>query len=111
MAARRRRAELLTASGPGLDELAAAAASIEGIAIDARERLTLQAQIFVAALDSVERNGDRPSTRVGTTVATEMELRSAAEHAYRELATLTSDRAERTRLVDAANAVRPRTLV
>jgi serine/threonine-protein kinase PknG len=111
VAARRRRAELLTASGPGLDELAAAAASIDGIAIDPRERLTLQARILVAALDSVERNGDQPSTRVGPAVATELELRSAAERAYRELATLTSDRVERTRLVDAANTVRPRTLV
>jgi serine/threonine-protein kinase PknG len=110
-AARRRRAELLTAAGPGLDELAAAAASIDGIAIDPRERLTLQARILLAALDSVERNGDRPSTRVGSAIATEPELRAAAEQAYRELATLTSDRAERTRLVDAANAVRPRTLV
>lgn len=110
-AARRRRAELLTAAGPGLDELAAAAASIDGIAIDPRERLTLQAQILVAALDAVERNGDQPSTHVGPAAATEQDLRAAAEHAYRELATLTSDRAERTRLVDAANAVRPRTLV
>jgi serine/threonine-protein kinase PknG len=110
-AARRRRAELLTAAGPGLDELAAAAASIDGIAIDPRERLTLQAKIFEAALDSVGRNGDEPSTHVGPAVATEQDLRAAAEHAYRELATLTADRAERTRLVDAANAVRPRTLV
>jgi serine/threonine-protein kinase PknG len=110
-AARRRRAELLTSAGPGLDDLAAAAASIDGIAIDPRERLTLQAQIYLAAIESVERNGDQPSTRVGPAAATEPELRSAAELAYRELATLTSDRAERTRLVDAANAVRPRTLV
>jgi len=102
---------MLTAAGPGLDELAAAAASIDGIAIDPRERLTLQAQIFVAALDSVERNGEEPSARVGTAVATEDNLRAAAERAYRELATLTADRVERTRLVDAANAVRPRTLV
>ena len=110
-AARRRRAELLTATGPGLADLAAAAASIDGIAIDPRERLTLQARILVAALGSVERNGDQPSTRVGPAIATEVELRAAAERAYRELATLTSDRAERTRLVDAANTVRPRTLV
>jgi serine/threonine-protein kinase PknG len=110
-AARRRRAELLTAAGPGLDELAAAAASIEGIAIDSRERLTLEVQILVAALETVVRNGDEPSRRVGPAVATELELRTAAEHALRELATLTSDRTERTGLVDSANAIRPRTLV
>jgi serine/threonine-protein kinase PknG len=110
-AARRRRAELLTASGPGLDELAAAATSIDGIAIDPRERLSLQAQILVAALDTVTRHGEQPSVRVGGAPATEPELRAAAEQAYRDLAALTSDRAERTRLVDAANAVRPRTLV
>ncbi len=110
-AARRRRAELLTAPGPGLDELAAAAASIDGIAIDPRERLTLQAQILIAALDSVERNGDQPSTHVGTGgrdrtgPARRRRARvPRAGHAHR-------DRVERIRLVDAANAVRPRTLV
>jgi serine/threonine-protein kinase PknG len=110
-AARRRRAELLTAAGPGLDELAAAAASIDGIAIDSRERLTLQAQILVAALDAVERNGDQPSTRVGGAAATVQDQRAAAQHAFRELATLTPERAQRTRHVDAPNALRPPTHV
>jgi serine/threonine-protein kinase PknG len=110
-AARRRRAELLTAGGPGLDGLAAAAASIDNIAIDPRDRLTLEAQIFRAALAEVGRNGDQPAVRVGTSVATELALRAAAEQTYRELASLTSDQSERIRLVDAANAVRPRTLV
>ena len=43
--------------------------------------------------------------------ATEPDLRAAAERAYRELAVLTSDRSLRIKLVDEANAVRPRTLV
>ena len=110
-AARRRRAELLTSGGPGLDELAAAAASIENIAIDPRERLALQSRILRAALDEVLRGGDQPTVRVGRSVATVPALRSAAEQTYRELASLTSDPAERIRLVDEANAVRPRTLV
>jgi serine/threonine-protein kinase PknG len=111
VAARRRRAELLTTGGPGLDELAAAAATLDGIAIDPRERLTIQAQILRAAIDAVEQHGDDPLVRIGPAVATAPALRSAAEEAYRDLATLTSDRDERTRLVDAANTVRPRTLV
>ncbi|MGZ8762720.1 MAG: tetratricopeptide repeat protein, partial [Acidimicrobiia bacterium] len=110
-AARRRRAELLTVGGPGLDGLAAAAASIENIAIDPRDRLILEAQILRAALTEVERGGDQPAVRVGPSVATEQALRAAAEQSYRDLASLTSDPAERIRLVDAANAVRPRTLV
>ncbi len=110
-AARRRRAELLTAGGPGLDGLAAAAASIDNIAIDSRDRLTLQAQILRAAVAEVERTGDRPTVRVGPSPATGAELRAAAEQTYRDLASLTSDPAERIRLVDAANAIRPRTLV
>ena len=52
-----------------------------------------------------------PDARSAACAATEPDLRAAAEQAYRDLATLTSDRAERIRLVDDANAVRPRTLV
>ena len=53
----------------------------------------------------------QPQTTIGNVAATGPELRAAAERAYRDLATLTSDRAERIQLVDAANSVRPRTLV
>ena len=55
--------------------------------------------------------GDQPLTTIGDVPAVDAELRVAAEAAYRDLATLTSDRQTRIQLVDAANAVRPRTLV
>jgi serine/threonine-protein kinase PknG len=109
--ARRRRAELLTRGGGGLADLAAAAASIENIVLDERDRQTALAAVFVAALAEVDRSGDQPDTRIGQVPAEAIELRAAAETAYRELALLTSDRTERIALVDRANAVRPRTLV
>jgi serine/threonine-protein kinase PknG len=111
VAARRRRAELLTGPGHGLADFAAAAASIENLAIDPRERQVALVAILTAALSEVRRNGEQPSTRVANVKATEPDLRAAAEHAYRELAVLTSDRSLRIKLVDEANAVRPRTLV
>lgn len=111
IAARRQRAELLTESHGGLEPLAQAAASIEHLAIDARERQATMVRLFTAALSEVQRDGDQPSTRIANVAATEPDLRAAAEAAYRALAMLTSDRDERIRLVDSANAVRPRTLV
>jgi Serine/threonine protein kinase len=111
VAARRRRADLLTASAPGLDALAALPICVENIAIDPRDHLGIVVRILTAAITEVERVGDQPGTMIGGVVATGPELRNAAERAYRDLATLTSDRSERVRLVDAANAVRPRTLV
>ena len=104
VAARRRRADLLTESAPGLNELAAAAASVENIAIDPRDRLAIRVRILKAAISEVERTGNQPGTEIGGVAATEPDLRAAAEQAYRDLATLTSDRDERIGLVDAANA-------
>jgi serine/threonine-protein kinase PknG len=111
VAARRRRAELLTAPGRGIGDLAAAASSIENIAINPRDRQVALVAIFTAALQEVQRTGPQPSSRVANVPATENDLRLAAERAYRDLAALTSDRTLRIKLVDFANAVRPRTLV
>jgi serine/threonine-protein kinase PknG len=111
VAARRRRAELLTAPGRSLGDFAAAAASIEHLAIDPRDRQEALVAILTAALGEVLRNGDQPTARIGNVKATETELRTATERAYRELATLTPDRDLRIELVDRANTVRPRTLV
>jgi serine/threonine-protein kinase PknG len=111
VAARRRRAELLTAPGRGLADLASAAASIEGIAIDPRDRHVALVAILNAALAELERNPGQPPTKIAGVNTTEPELRVAAEKEYRSLASLTPDRELRVKLVDAANAVRPRTLV
>jgi serine/threonine-protein kinase PknG len=111
VAARRRRAQLLISSGSSLTDLQAAAASIDHIAIDARDRQIALVAIFTSALEAVRKNGDQPATLIAGVPAADTELRSAAEHAYRELAALTPEHHERIELVDAANAVRPRTLV
>jgi serine/threonine-protein kinase PknG len=109
--ARRRRAELLASSGQGLPALASAARSLEGITLDTLERAALLAQIYENAVDVVLQHGPDPATTIGGVPAAERDLREGAEHAYRTLAAATDDREERVRLVDAANRVRPRTLV
>jgi serine/threonine-protein kinase PknG len=111
VAARSRRAELLTGPGRGLADFAAAAAAIENLAIDPRDRQAALVVILTAALGEVRKSGEQPNTRIANVTATEPALRAAAERAYRDLANLTSDRALRIKLVDKANAVRPRTLV
>ena len=54
IAARRRRAELLSAPGRGLADLALAAASIENLAIDPRDRQVALVGILTAAIAEVE---------------------------------------------------------
>src|SRR5262249_9960776 len=111
VAARRRRAELLTAPGRGLNDLRLAAESIENIAIDPHDRQAALVRILTAALNEVQEHGDQPTVHIADVSATEPELRVAAERAYRDLAALTPDRATRVQLVDIANSVRPRTMV
>ena len=111
IAARRRRADVMTTAATTLDQLGAAARSIENIAITSWDALTLRVRIFNAAIIEVDRSGDQPDRQIGGVTATDAELRAAAERAYRELAAITDDPDERIRLVDAANTVRPRTLV
>ncbi len=109
--ARCTRADILADSDKGLPALADAAATIEAVPIDPRQRQLLVANVLARALDHVRRSGAEPQTQVAGVPATEAKLRAGAEQALRRLAALTSDRAERIRLVDAANAIRPRTLV
>jgi serine/threonine-protein kinase PknG len=112
ISARRRRAELLTAPGRGLNDLALAAASIEDLAVDPRDRQVALIAILTAALTEVKKHGEQPAVQIARNVpATELGLRTAAERAYRELASLTPDRTMRVMLVDKANEIRPRTMV
>ncbi|HEY2984663.1 MAG TPA: tetratricopeptide repeat protein [Jatrophihabitantaceae bacterium] len=110
--ARRTRAEVLADSDKGLPALADAAATVEKVPIDPRERQQLVVKVLTQALEHVRQTGrPEPQTRIAGVPATERDLRTGAEQAYRQLASLTPDRLERVRLVDAANAVRPRSLV
>ena len=108
--ARQQRATLLASAGHGLDGLAEALASIETVTIEPLTRASLRADVLAAALKEVRTTGDRPEVRVGGVQAREPALRDGLESAYRELAGLSSDRGERIRLVDSANAVRRWTL-
>ncbi len=96
---------------PELADLQAASDTIERLQLDATERAALAADIFERALAGVE-DGRIPST-AGTMLGrplTEKSLREGLEQTYRTQARLATSPEQRERLVDRANAVRPRSL-
>ncbi len=96
---------------PALEDLESAAATIERLQLDAAERAALSADIFERALTAVQ--GGRIKAGVGVMLGrelTEKSLREGLEHTYRIQARLANSDDERIRLVDKANAVRPRSL-
>jgi serine/threonine-protein kinase PknG len=96
---------------PTLDDLLAAGAILERLPIEGEPRDRLAAGLLDAALRLTLRNGpaDAPSTSLLGYRLAERDLRLAAESSYRLLSRSAHSRAERIRLVDAANSVRPRT--
>ncbi len=111
--ARRRRAHLLAAAVGGLPDLAEAVRSVEHVSIEPIDRARLMVTVFEQALAYIEADphnranggiiiGDHPATKDG--------IRRGLEAAYRSLARLTPDRANRVTLVDKANQIRPWTL-
>jgi len=108
--ARRRRAGLLAASDRGLPGLSEAMTSIDTVTIDPLDRARLRANVLHAALTAVVTGGARKDVSIGGVPADEGPLRDGLEEAYRRLATFSTDREERVRLVDAANQVRRWTL-
>jgi serine/threonine-protein kinase PknG len=111
--ARRQRAMLLSStngSADPLDDLAAAAHELDQVALDPAGRTALKIQILTSALTHVRDHGAAPQLSIADARATVPGLRSGLEQAYREAARLAEDPAERTRLVDQANAVRVRSL-
>ncbi len=97
-------------TGPA--ELRQAAGTVERLQLDAVERASLAAEILERALAAGEegRRDLGAATLLGHPVS-EQGLRRGLEVTYRELARLSTDPAEKIRLVDLANEVRPRTLV
>ena len=98
---------------PAPAELAAAAAAVERLQIDAAERAQLTAEILERAL-AASQAGQLPPTADMTLFerpVDERELRLALEDTYRERARLVSDISTRVALVDRANAIRPKTLL
>ncbi|MFS2291585.1 MAG: serine/threonine-protein kinase PknG [Actinomadura sp.] len=97
-------------------ELLAAGDRLNALDLDAENRDRLAAEILEAALDWLLA-GRGPALGPGRTPSllgaplAEIPLRRMLERTYRELARRTRDRDECRRLVDSANAVRPRTLL
>ena len=94
---------------PGANELRQASATIETIALEGMERYRLTKQLLETALGSIASKAIQPSAIVllGHQLQ-EVELRKGLEKALRDMAHLSTG-AEKIRLVDEANRVRPRT--
>jgi serine/threonine-protein kinase PknG len=104
--ARRLRAQRLAHPEAGLESLADALTSIDGVDLDPADRARLTAGVLASALAQVHAAGPRPDLRIGPHPAAEPSLRDGLESAYRALAALVPTADERVRLVDEANAVR-----
>ena len=105
--ARQARADLLAQPGVGLEVLAQAHSSIDGVLMDPTDRARLEVRIYANGLSAVSTAGEVPGLRIGTHLATAKGMREALEVALRQLARLSPAKEERVRLVDEANAVRP----
>ncbi|HKE79969.1 MAG TPA: tetratricopeptide repeat protein [Solirubrobacteraceae bacterium] len=95
-------------SPPKLADLRTAEATLQSLSLDPERRAGLTVQVLNAALALVG-NGTAPDEQLLGVALTERDLRSGIERGYRTLAHHTEDAGERIRLVDRANAVRPRT--
>ena len=96
---------------PDLTELRAAAAGIDALVLDGEQHGRLTADLLRAALAfvSADRAAEDPAVTLGGRPLVEAELRFGLERTYRSLAAVAASAAERVRLVDEANRVRPRT--
>jgi serine/threonine-protein kinase PknG len=104
--------------GAGLAQLAEAdlldaSGRLERLRLDVERRAWLAAEMLETSLGWVRENGTRnaASGRVLGHQLSERALRLGLEQAYRALAKMARDDAERVRWVDQANGVRPRTWV
>jgi serine/threonine-protein kinase PknG len=115
LSARRRIVATLVdpAGEPGPGELTEASEILRLLPLDPWARAELSRAVLTVGLDALEEGRLAPSdgvTLVGRPLRPR-ELRLGLEEAYRDLARLASARTDRIRLVDAANGVRPRTLL
>ena len=92
-------------------DLIKADAILQAVDIDPEQRWLLRAELLAAAIDRLDEDPDasRPDARVAGCTLEERALRTGLEAAYRELARHAPDEDERVRLIDYANAARPRT--
>lgn len=101
------RAELMTRLERGLSTLVESLRSISTLVLEPRARATFTVHVLERALAEVVDKGPAEGVELDGVPATESHLRRALERAYRTLATLTTDPAQRHVLVDKANTVRP----
>lgn len=92
----------------GADQLNRAAQTIEALVLTGAEKVHMAKELFTAALAFVL-TGKSGSLKLLNEEVKERDVRARLEAAYRDLARLAHDEAERIRLVDLANQVRPRT--
>ncbi|MBU2664516.1 protein kinase [Actinoplanes bogorensis] len=98
-------------AAPDVDSLAAAAALIERLEVEAAQLAALRAELLEQALRNVAGGTTLPAAVLGSARSgsiRERDIRFALEQAYREMAHAAHG-AEKIRLVDQANASRPRT--
>ena len=105
------RVRCLLGGRPTIAELHAAAAGIDALALDGEQHARLTVELLRAALALVarDRGAEDPGVTLGGRPLVESDLRVGLERAYRSLASVAATAAERVRLVDEANRVRPRT--
>jgi len=114
--ARRQRAEILVAAldpQRALEDLSQAEAELAQANLDPRQRNRMHIQILESALAHLDQHagGRFQAVHLGGVAVTGPSLRAELEKSYRLAARYEDDRAERIRLIDKANEIRPRTLV
>jgi len=105
---------VLTANGAGhpdaVTDLVAADAILRDLdGVDPEQRARLRGAILSSAMRLHSGNGASPDVQLAGHRLNDRDLRTGLEEVNRELARLATDPAERIRLVDEANRVRPRT--
>jgi serine/threonine-protein kinase PknG len=93
---------------PHLEDLAAASTLLETLALEGMDKCVMTNQILTSALEQVGKHSNS-ATRILGKPFDETSLRTGLEESLRTMARLVPP-AERIRLVDEANRVRPRTL-
>jgi serine/threonine-protein kinase PknG len=103
-----------TAGAATADDLVHAAGLIDRLRLATEEAAELRVQVLSQALTSAQAGQPLPAAVLGASgragIADERRCRLALEGEYRVLARSAGTRSDRIRLVDMANAVRPRTL-
>jgi len=102
-----------TGAPPTVDDIQAAAQTIEQARIDTAEKARLALEVLEEALAGVEDGSipESPQSNVFGHSMTADGIRRSLEQTYRDLARVAATAEERFALVDRANQVRPRSLV